>query len=88
MASQLIIDPSTRMFAALAGWKHPASRVELALMQLGDDFRAANSDPKRGRPERYPRPWPDPNQTRYGSVPAGVDARAVLKRLREGTHGG
>lgn len=54
-------DPTSALAASLNGWKHPASREALVLMDLFDAFTKANFK----RPKPYPRPW-DAGPRKFG----------------------
>jgi hypothetical protein len=54
LAGVLSADPGSQLWASLHGWRNPASRAELVLMDLWDiTFKAAG--PKKWTP--YPRPF-------------------------------
>lgn len=53
LVALLANDPSTQVYAALAGWQYPATREAVALADLFDAFAKANF--KKAEP--YPRPW-------------------------------
>jgi hypothetical protein len=77
----LAADPSTQVAAQLAGWKHPADRIDLILRDLFDlEFRKAKKSPKP-----YPRPW-DKQETRRmgaGRHMSIADYEAVMARQLE-----
>lgn len=63
LAAMLCLDPSSALFAALAGWSYPISRETLALYDLFDLEHQANSDPKKGRPKpHHGRPFETDNR--------------------------
>ncbi|MSZ76330.1 MAG: hypothetical protein F2667_04390, partial [Actinobacteria bacterium] len=43
----LMADPSSAVYAAMAGWAYPIDRTALAVLDLFDLTALANSDPKR-----------------------------------------
>lgn len=57
LTSQLLADPSSRVFAAVAGWPHPWSREAFVLADLYDLLAAAHTDRRyRAQLRPYPRP--------------------------------
>lgn len=56
-------DPSSWLFAAVAGWEHPASRELLTLADQFDAFMQAHTR-KGQRAKPYPRPFS--TQKKYG----------------------
>lgn len=46
-------DPSSAIFAAVAGWAHPMTREALLLADLFDLEHLVNADPKKGRPKPH-----------------------------------
>jgi hypothetical protein len=46
-------DPSSAIFAAVAGWDYPMSREALLLADIFDLDHIVNSDPKKGRPKPH-----------------------------------
>ena len=80
LTEQLLNDPTSHIAAALAGWDYPASRETLALADLFDLTVAVNTDKrKRGRAERYTRPFPLRDATRSAKPQVSQDAvRAAL----------
>jgi hypothetical protein len=75
----LIRDPESWTHAAVANWKHPISYEWTVLVATYDMMAQVNS---RRKPKPYPRPWPDPNVKVKGKP--HKDARAILKRARDG----
>jgi hypothetical protein len=67
LAQQLIIDPSSHVFAAVAGMPHPWTREAFILADLVDTIQYTNVARKdRSKVKPYPRPvqHPDRNTTR------------------------
>lgn len=86
LISVLLLDPSSALAAAVAGWKFPIDRTALAVMDLHDRFVEANSDPKRGRPKPHPgRPFPMTNGRRRGNA-AGRTPKQVKEILNRYGH--
>lgn len=85
LASLLCRDPSSALFAALAGWEYPMSREALLLADLFDLEHTAHADPKRGRPKPHPmRPVKQVGErTRVGNPGGRSDEEivAILRRL-------
>lgn len=55
----LALDTSSQLGASLAGWERPASREELALLDLYDLTNFGLPRKKNApRPKQLPRPWP------------------------------
>ena len=77
-------EPSSAIAAALEGWGHPISREALILMDQYDLEVQINSDPKKGKPKRYPRPFPidDRDVKRYGD--AGGRSREEVVAILNG----
>lgn len=46
-------DPSSALFASVAGWDYPMSREALLLADIFDLDHMVNSDPKKGRPKPH-----------------------------------
>lgn len=79
LTCELARDPSSRVGAALADWRYPASREALALADLYDLTQAAHAADRRQRLRPYPRPWPDPNAQRSATPAADQETvRAAL----------
>ncbi|MFG3338724.1 hypothetical protein [Glycomyces sp. NPDC048151] len=80
LTEQLLADPTSHLAAALAGWDYPASREALALADLWDLTVAVNTDKrKRGKAERYVRPFPLRDKARSTKPQVSQDAvRAAL----------
>lgn len=77
----LSLDPSSQVAAAMAGWKHPATRADLVLR---DSFDLAFRKVKK-HPKPYPRPW---DKTESKQMGAGrhmsiADYEAVMARQLE-----
>lgn len=79
-------DPGSQVAAAFAGWEYPATRAELALMDLFDlthHAAWARGGGKGSKPKPYPRPWPDRKKTR--TKPEVTQAQ-VIEALRFAGH--
>lgn len=83
LVTLLASDPSSRVGAALMGLDYPVSREQIVLMDLYDLTVRANSDPKKGRPKPYPRPWRSA-ETKVSKP--GVSQEDVLAALRYAGH--
>lgn len=79
LLSILRADPSSAFAAALEGWDHPISREALILMDQFDLDVQINSDPKKGKPPRYRRPFPveDKQRQRFGNTGGRTRAEVV-----------
>jgi hypothetical protein len=67
LAKQLLTDPSSRVFAALAGWPHPWTRETFVLADLFDLLAAAHTDRRhRSQLASYRRPSGSPTSVRIG----------------------
>jgi hypothetical protein len=78
----IVLDPSSMTAASVAGWAHPAARLDQALADLYDlTHRIAAG--KRSI-KAYPRPW-DRKTVRFGGTPLPQDK--VREILRERGHG-
>lgn len=66
---ELVRDPSSRTFAAVAGWDHPITREWAVLVSLHDHYTRANF--------RDPKPWPTPWATAPSDV-VGAASEQVL----------
>jgi hypothetical protein len=81
----LMGDPSSQVAAALGGWEHPVSRLDLVLRDLYDlqHMKAAAGSKKTPKP--YPRPWP--LKVSQGFAPgADVTQSQILDALRAAGH--
>lgn len=65
LSRALIADPSSRVYAAVAGWPYPMSRQEQILADAFDLTAAINSGKRSPKP--YPRPWHE-RPEKYGST--------------------
>lgn len=65
LLGQLLSDPTSHTFAAVAGWRYPWSHEAKVLADLYDLTQAANTEKKkRSRIKPYPRPWKHRRGTR------------------------
>ena len=62
--AQLLVDPSSRLQAAISGWKQPVSQEWILSADLYDLLLTVNS---KRKPTPYPRPWPSAGKSRIGS---------------------
>lgn len=77
----LSAETDSQVGAAIAGWSHPASRLDLTLRDLYD---LQHQSKAKKRPKPYPRPWPDKTSRRFGRTRMTVaELRAVLDAHRE-----
>lgn len=77
-------DPSSAIASTLEGWEYPVSREALILMDHYDLDRALNHDPKKGKADRYPRPYEvdDRQRRKYGNT--GGRTRAEIVEILNG----
>jgi hypothetical protein len=88
LTQQLALDPSSHVYAALAGWAYPMSREALTTADLFDLFAMANAAPNR-KPTPYPRPWTAEVQARKQLPTMSVaQYRALRARLEKEDAGG
>lgn len=92
LTKQLLGDPSSRAFVAVAGWPHPWSREAFLLADLYDLLAAANTDRRfRRQLDPYPRPTGQPrkNGGRLGrATRSQQEVRALLRARGHGQVGG
>jgi hypothetical protein len=88
LTQRLALDPSSHVYAALAGWAYPMSRDALATADLFDLFAMANAAEDR-QPTPYPRPWVATEQPRpkLPTMPV-AEYRALRARLEKEDAGG
>lgn len=82
LTQTLLVDCSSFVGAAVAGWRYPATREALVLM---DSYDLAHRKAAKKKPKPYPRPW-DPAPKRFGTGAYTPDElRAVLNAHRGAT---
>lgn len=81
LVEDLLNDPTSRLFTAMAGNKFPFSREWVLLADIFDVLAASNS---KRKPKPYPRAWPE-KQTRIGGKKkmrrSSDEVRAILRPL-------
>ncbi len=77
LVSILLVDPTSWTQAAVAKWKHPISYEWTLLASTYDLHAAVNS---KTTPKPWPRPWDDVDK----KTEVRKDARAILKKAKEG----
>lgn len=83
LIQRLIIDPSSHLGAAHAGWKYPLSREAMILADQWDLTVAANTDKKKhGKAKTYPRPFERKGATTKSARPA-VNQAEIDAALRQ-----
>ena len=81
LVKSLSSDPTSWLYAGMAGWKHPLSREALCdvlgvtIFDLFEHKKAA-----KHAPDAYPRPWPEQKQGKKAGVPR--PATEILALLR------
>lgn len=84
LTNALTADPTSRIGAAVNGWRYPMSREALILADLYDLTLTANTDrKKRGRIKPYPRPW---KQSGKRSAKPTVDQKTIRAALAARGH--
>jgi hypothetical protein len=79
LVQMLRLDPTSRMYASIAGWNHPVTREAMVLMDLYDLQHASKS---KRRPKPYPRPWPLASKKLGGKKTVRRSVTDVLAILR------
>ena len=78
----LLIDPSSQVAAAVAGWDYPSSREDITLRDLYD---LQHITKVKRKPKPYPRPWPD--RVKKTSKPGSdVTQEQIIAALRFAGH--
>ena len=77
LVRELLIDPGTHLFAAVAGWEHPVSHEWLVLVSLRNAFVRANFKD----PDRWPVPWPSDAAVRIGTAAEQVLTQEQIDRV-------
>ena len=86
LANELACDPSSRVAAAVNGWRYPFTHEAKILADLYDLTITANTDKKkRGRIKPYPRPWKVKGQSHRSTKPS-VDQDTVRAALAARGH--
>lgn len=83
LTTQLLSDPTSHLYAALAGWKHPASHEFRVLADLYDATVAIAAGKKnRSKVKPYSRPWKrdDEPQRSKTDLPQHVIRAALAQR--------
>lgn len=80
----LLGDTSSHVGATVAGWERPATREELALMELWDLQYLKTGAKKR---IRYPRPWPSKTK-RTAKPDVSLTQDEIIAALRMAGHTG
>lgn len=81
LVNALMVDPTSHLAAAVAGWKYPMSREALIAADQFDLTVAVNTDKKRrGKSKHYPRPFERNTTGRRSKAPEADQAtiRAAL----------
>lgn len=82
----LLSDPTSHLYAAVAGWAHPFSHEARILADQHDLLKAVNTDKKhRGRFKPYPRPWESKEAGHRSSKPT-VSQDVILAALAARGH--
>ncbi len=82
LTQELIVDPSSRVFVAVAETKHPWTREAFILADLVDITRYANTPKKRHRSMKpYDRPIESPNRDVTRSKRPVIDQHRVRAEL-------
>jgi len=77
----LLKDTTSWLQAAVNEWAYPVSRDWL--VQVAQYDMNAQLNTRKGRkPQLYKKPWPEPNQNKFGK--ARPDAREILRRSKDG----
>lgn len=54
LSMALVTDPSSQVSVAIQGWKYPATRAEIVMLEL---FDLQHMSKAKRKPKPYPRPW-------------------------------
>jgi hypothetical protein len=82
LTSQLLIDPTSHLYAARAGWPYPASLEFRVLADLWDATVKIAAGKKHNQIKPYPRPWKrdDAPQRSKTSLPQHIIRKALADR--------
>ena len=86
LTRELLADPGSRVYAAVAGWDHPWERDTFLLADLIDITIAAHTR-DRNRHTRYPRPTDSRQQQGVRLGVTRVDQHQVHQALLDRGHG-
>jgi hypothetical protein len=77
----LVLDPSSQVAAAVAGWQHPIDRIDVTLRELFDLEHRSKSKKK---PKPFPRPWDKQERRKIGGGRGmSIEAFEAIKAQQE-----